>query len=155
MSTLRQIALGLGLIGAIVALIWLQQIRLESAQADKITAQNRAATAEQSILGHKAVIGELEQSLAGERAAQSKLRTQQAGIRQQLAAREKLIEDLRYENQELRDWSDVPLPAAARRLRQRPAITGAAGYESWLSGGGALHAERHSADTQREPAERR
>ncbi len=153
MSTLRQIALGLGLIASIIGLIYFQQVRLESAQVAKTTAQNRAATAEQSIIGHKATITELNTALATERTAQQGLQTQQAQIRQQLRTSQQQIEELKRENKELSQWADIDLPSAARRLRHRPAITGAADYQAWLSRRNALHAERNPTQEKRQPAD--
>lgn len=153
MSMLRQIALGLGLIASIVGLIYFQQVRLESAQAAKVTAENRAATAEQSIQGHKATINELTTALATERTAQQGLQKQQAQIRRELRTSQQQIEELTRENAELRQWADVELPAIARRLRNRPALTGAAAYQAWLSRRNALHPERNPAPEQRQTTE--
>ncbi|PQK77793.1 Rz-like lysis system protein LysB [Pantoea ananatis] len=50
-----------------------------------------------------------------------------------LRQRQRQIEDLKRENDALRRWSDTPLPDAAFRLRQRPAITGGESYRQWLS----------------------
>lgn len=80
----------------------------------------------------------LATELAAERSAQAKLRTTQDILRAELARRHSQIEDLKHENQELRDWAAQPLPAAARRLRERPALTGADAYQDWLSGRGAV-----------------
>jgi len=76
--------------------------------------------------------------LTAERTAQAGLRTTQDELRAELARRHSQIEDLKRENQELRDWAAQPLPAAARRLRERPAIAGADAYRDWLSGRGAV-----------------
>ena len=72
------------------------------------------------------------------REAQASLRTQQDQLRQGLANRERTIEALKRENTELRDWAAKPLPAAARRLRERPALAGADAYRQWLSGRSAV-----------------
>tara|TARA_R110000868_G_scaffold12393_1_gene59407 strand:- start:332 stop:793 length:462 start_codon:yes stop_codon:yes gene_type:complete len=153
MSTLRQIALGLGLIASIVGLIYFQQVRLESAQEEKVAAQNRAATAEQSIQGHKATINELTSALATERTSQQQLQAQQSEIRQQLRTRQQQIEALTRENEELRQWATTELPATARSLRDRPAITGAADYQAWLSRRNALHPLGNATPEQRQPAD--
>ncbi|WP_205956995.1 MULTISPECIES: Rz-like lysis system protein LysB [Pantoea] len=50
-----------------------------------------------------------------------------------LRQRQRQTEDLKRENDALRRWSDTPLPDAAVRLRQRPAITGGESYRQWLS----------------------
>ena len=82
----------------------------------------------------------LTATLAQERAAQTTLRTQTNALRTQLAARQRAIEELTRENQELRDWARQHLPAAARRLRERPALTGADAYRDWLSRRDAVRA---------------
>lgn len=80
----------------------------------------------------------LADELAKERSAQARLRTTQDSLHAELARRRTQIEDLKHENQELRDWAAQPLPAAARRLRERPTLTGADAYQDWLSGRGAV-----------------
>lgn len=153
MSTLRQIALGIALIAAIAGLIWSQQTRLESAQGAKVTAEQQAEQAQQKIGQRDTVIHQLQGNIEQERTAQIGLRNQQAQLQQQLRQRERTIEDLKHENEELRQWADVPLPDAARRLRQRPAITGAASYYDHLSRSNAVHAERHSPQQERRPTD--
>ncbi|MBN7122422.1 hypothetical protein BSU01_11985 [Erwinia billingiae] len=50
-----------------------------------------------------------------------------------LRDRQRLIEELKRENDELRSWADSPLPDAVIRLRARPAIAGGESYREWLS----------------------
>lgn len=154
MSALRQIALGLALIASIAGLIWAQQLRLESAQGAKVSAQEQAKQAQAQTGRRDSVIRQLQGSIEQERTAQTGLRNQQAQLQQQLRHRQRTIEDLTHENEELRTWADVSLPDSARRLRQRPAITGAADYYRHLSSSNALHAERHSPQPQRPAADR-
>lgn len=154
MSTLRQIALGLALIASIAGLIWLQQQRIESAQTDRAEAQAQAKSAQQTIARRDGTIAQLNIALEQERTAQAGLRQQQAALQVQLRQRERTIKELEHENEELRGWARQPLPAAAQRLRQRPAITGAAAYYDWLSRSNAVHAERHGAPEQRPATER-
>lgn len=153
MTRLRQLTYGLALLLAIAALFWIQQQRLQLAEAATERAADRARQAEQASVQRQAVITELTTALADERTAQTQLRKQQAKIRQQLTDREQQIKELTHENQQLRDWSGVALPAAAQRLRQRPSITGAAGYTTWLSGGGAVPTAGHQPDPQRRAAD--
>lgn len=84
------------------------------------------------------IINQLKSTLEREREDQAKLRQLQGELRAGLASRERLIESLKHENEELRTWADQPLPDAARRMRERPAITGAAAYRQWLSGSGPV-----------------
>ncbi|AJJ26755.1 lysozyme [Yersinia enterocolitica] len=67
--------------------------------------------------------------------AQAQLRQQVASADQLLAQRNSQIKRLYRENETLRRWADAPLPDDIIRLRQRPALTGAADYRQWLSKG--------------------
>ncbi|WP_432323575.1 Rz-like lysis system protein LysB [Yersinia enterocolitica] len=67
--------------------------------------------------------------------AQARLRQQVASADQLLAQRNSQLKRLYRENETLRRWADTPLPDDIIRLRQRPALTGAADYRQWLSEG--------------------
>lgn len=153
MSTIRQTILGLALFGALAALVFIQQQRVELAQGDTKLASQRAATAEQESERSQQVITDLHANLTTERAAQQQLQTTQQQLRQTLRNRQLKIEALTRENEELRDWFDTELPVVARRLRERPAITGAAAYQDWLSSRDALHPVSNPAADQRPPAD--
>lgn len=153
MPRLRQLTYGALLLAAIAGLLITQHQRVQLAQAATDRATDRAEQAEQQSARRQAAIDELGNELASERRAQSALRTQQSQIRQQLAERQQTIKDLTHENEQLRDWAATELPATARRLRTRPAITGAASYQAWLSGSGALHAAGDQPQHQRRAAD--
>ncbi|HHT0061976.1 TPA: Rz-like lysis system protein LysB [Raoultella planticola] len=55
-----------------------------------------------------------------------------------LRSRQRRIEDLKRENEDLRRWADAPLPADIIRMRERPALAGGAAYREWLSQGDAV-----------------
>jgi LysB family phage lysis regulatory protein len=139
-STLRQALYGLALLGALVLLIWVQETRIDAAEGKTELAKAAAQTARDDADRNLATANTLTNTLKQERDAQSELRRQQDQLRQGLAKRERTIEELKRENEELRNWADQPLPDAARRLRERPALTGAAAYRDWLSGRGAVRA---------------
>ncbi|MEO8643081.1 Rz-like lysis system protein LysB [Pseudomonas sp.] len=139
MSTLRQAIYGIALLAAIALLIWGQSQRIEVAEQKTGRAQDAAGTALARATRSEERAARLQLFLQEERTAQTVLRGMQDQLRQGLAARQRTIEDLKRENAELRLWADQSLPDAARRLRDRPAITGAAAYRDWLSGRGALH----------------
>ena len=61
-----------------------------------------------------------------------------SSINDRLAERLQLVKKLERENAELRNWSDTPLPEPIKRMRQRPATTGAAAYREWVSPSGAV-----------------
>jgi len=50
-----------------------------------------------------------------------------------LRDRQRTIEELKRENEDLRRWADSPLPDPVVRLRQRPALAGGESYREWLS----------------------
>jgi LysB family phage lysis regulatory protein len=139
MSTLRQALYGVALLASIALLIWAQSQRIEVADQKTGRAQDAADAALDRATRSEQTAAQLQASLQEERTAQSALRSVQDQLRQGLATRQRTIEDLKRENAELRFWVDQPLPDAARRMRERPAITGAAAYRDWLSGRGALH----------------
>ncbi|ROM80511.1 peptidase [Pseudomonas brassicacearum] len=139
MSTLRQALYGFALLASIGLLIWGQSQRIEVADKNAELANQAASTARDRATRSEATAAQLQASLQEERTAQAKLRSVQDQLRQGLATRQRKIEDLKRENDELRLWADQPLPDAARRMRERPAITGAAAYRDWMSGRGALH----------------
>ena len=138
MSTLHQALFGLALLGALALLIWAQQQRIDVAVGKADRANDAAKTAREDADRNLATASTLAETLKQERDAQSHLRAQQDQLRQSLAKRERTIEELKRENDELRNWADQPLPDAARRLRERPAFTGAAAYRDWLSGRDAV-----------------
>lgn len=130
----------LALVAALALLIWHQQTRIDAAQSGKELAVERAEQAEQTAERHQANADTLASQLKAERDAQTTLQTRTDELRTLLAARQRDIEELTRENQELRNWADQPLPAAARRLRERPALTGADAYRDWLSRRDAVRA---------------
>lgn len=138
MSTLRQAFYGLALLGALALLVWAQAQRIEVADKNTELAQSATTAAQGRADRSEAKSNALSQALQEERQAQTKLRSTQDQLRSALANRQSMIEDLKHENSELRKWAGQPLPDAARRLRERPAITGAASYRDWLSGRSAV-----------------
>lgn len=62
-----------------------------------------------------------------------------------LRNRQHRIEEMKRENEELRRWTDTPLPADIIRLRARPALAGGAAYREWLSQSDAVQPEPVSA----------
>lgn len=138
MSTLRQVLYGLALLGALALLIWGQEQRIAIADKNTELAEKDLKTARDEAGRNLATANSLRDTLHQERDAQASLRTQQDQLRQGLANRERTIEALKRENTELRDWAAQLLPDAARRLRERPTLTGADAYRQWLSGRSAV-----------------
>ena len=145
MTALRQTLYGLALLGALALLVWGQQQRIVVAKQATALAQIDANTARDEAARNLTTAATLRNTLNQERQAQSQLRSLHDQLRQGLARREQQIEVLKRENSALRDWAAQPLPDAARRLRERPALTGADAYRQWLSGGGAVPTASHPA----------
>ena len=138
MTALRQALYGLALFGALTLFVWGQQQRIAVAKQATALAQQDAKTARDEAARNLTTATTLRNTLSKERQAQSQLRSLHDQLRQGLARREQQIEVLKRENTVLRDWAAQPLPDAARRLRERPALTGADAYRQWLSGRGAM-----------------
>jgi len=115
-----------------------QQLRLQLASAERDSARQAAGTAQ-------AELRQLQQVLDQQRAAQRQLQTTQHDLRRELDLRRRRLQELEDENRDLKAWAAQPLPAAARRLRQRPTLDGAGAYRDWLSAGDALPATGHGA----------
>lgn len=140
MIPLRQVLYGIALLGALALLIWSQEVRIDVAEGKTDLANATAKTARDDADRNLGTAKTLTATLKQERDVQSVLRSQQDQLRLGLAKRERTIKELKLENDELRKWADQPLPDAARRLRERPALTGADAYRDWLSGRGAVRA---------------
>lgn len=138
MNTLRQLGLAVTAAAILALLFWGQYQRLHVEKSKSANAEQRLQTLKERNDRQAATIVRLGGEVQAERAAQASLRLTQNQLRQDLADSLNQIQELEYENAELADWSRQPLPVAARRLRERPAITGAASYRQWLSGRRAL-----------------
>lgn len=114
-------------------LLFIQQQRL-------LRAGEQLASATQDVQRLTHDRDHLAATVTEQRAAQAQLQTTQHDLRREIDVRKRRIQELEDENADLKAWAGQPLPAAARRLRQRPVLTGAAAYRDWLSGGNALPA---------------
>ncbi len=119
--------------------IWGVDQYLDASDLKTKRLEEQLATAQGMAERNLANTNELIATLATIRDGQAKLLTLQGELRTGMAQRERQIEDLKHEIKELQEWADRPLPDAARRLRERPAITGADAYREWLSGSGTVH----------------
>jgi len=139
----------LGVAGLIVALLValnIQAQRLDAANARADLATERLQTANERNTRQAQTIARLTGEVATQRLAQLSLQQTTAGVRQEHATDQVQKKEQRREDPPHANWAAQPLPAAARRLHQRPAITGAAGYRQWLSSRDALHAQPSGAD---------
>ncbi len=127
-------ALALALTIAVLCLtLYAQGLRIDQANQKREAAEDQVT----QLTGER---DQLADTLTKQRAAQVQLQTAQTDLRREIDVRKRRIQELEDENADLKAWSSQPLPAAARRLRQRPVLTGAAAYREWLSGGNALPA---------------
>jgi len=128
---------------------WGQQLLLGTEKAKTTDLEGQLTTAQDDARRNLASSTELKSTLERERDGQAQLLKIQGELRQGLATRQRTIEALKHENDQLRDWARQLLPDAARRLRERPALTGADAYRQWLSGGGPVRPAGDSAEGQR------
>lgn len=149
MTSLRQALYGLALLGALGLLLWgtYQQSQAASARAERDgqlidQLQQRSARQANAII-------RMGGELSALRIAQQGLQTAQADVRQQHAASQIQKQEIRRNDQSFSDWGAQPLPGAARRLHERPALTGADAYRDWLSRRNALQPAAGSAAEQR------
>lgn len=129
-----------GMIVALLVAVNFQAQRIDAANARADLADERLQTAEQRSARQSATIVRLGSEVATQRLDQQALQQTIADLHQAHATDQLKKKERRREDPTHATWAAQPLPDAARRLHQRPAITGAAGYRQWLSGRDALHA---------------
>ncbi|MGG4659349.1 DUF2570 domain-containing protein [Pseudomonas vlassakiae] len=123
----------------------------ESIQAEKgrtALAQEQLSTVQERSQRQSATIIRMGAELAAQQLAQQSLQNTLESIRLASASDRQHKQEILRDDPQFRDWGAQPLPAAARRLHERPAFTGADSYRKWLSGRNALHAEPSSANQQ-------
>lgn len=149
MSTLRQALYGLVLLGSLSLLLWgtYQKSQAELARAEH--AADKLQAAQERNDRQAATITRIGAELVQQRAAQEGLQATLDDLRQARAIDQIEKQELKRHDPTLQAWADQPLPDAARRLHQRPAITGADGYRQWLSGRHALQPAAGAAAEQR------
>ncbi len=72
---------------------------------------------------------------------QQQLQHTNDNLRVASAVRQKDIQEAIREDEKAAGWADEPLPDSIIRLQRRPAIAGAAGYQSFLSQSNAMYAD--------------
>jgi len=138
MTTLRQALYGAALLGALGLLLWGTYQQHQAAEAKAARAAARITTLEQRSARQAASILRMGSELAAHRATQQALQTAQADVRQQHATSQIQKQEIRRNDPSFSDWGSQPLPGAARRLHERPSLTGANAYRDWLSRRNAL-----------------
>lgn len=145
MTTLRQLGYGLALFAAFGLLAWGQYQQSQAVVARESLAAERIAQLTQRSARQAASIVRLGGELAAQRLAQQGLQTAQVDVRQQHAASHIQKQEIRRNDPSFDSWGAQPLPDAARRLHERPGLTGANGYRQWLSRRNALQPAAGSA----------
>lgn len=138
MTTLRQSLYALALLGALALLLRSTYQQHQAAQARAERDAERITTLQQRNTRQANAITRMGAELAAQRQAQQSMQTAQADVRRQHATSQIQKQEISRNDQTFADWSAQPLPAAARRLHERPALTGASGYREWLSRRNAL-----------------
>lgn len=145
MTALRPWMQSMLLIITLALAVWIQQQRIDAAQAQADLATERLQTTQQRNARQATTITRLTSEVAAQRLDQQALQMTIADLRQAHGTDQLKKKERRREDPTHATWAAQPLPDAARRLHERPAITGAAGYRQWLSGRDALHAGPGSA----------
>lgn len=97
------------------------------------TLENEAAIYAQKAEELDATITVLAKDYEIQRRQVQQLAALQAEQQQLMQNRLKTIRNLQHENKTYRDWASTKLPDVIKRLRQRPAITGARDYQQFVS----------------------
>ena len=145
MTTLRQLGYGLALFAALGLLGWGQYQQGQAVEARETLAAERITQLTQRSARQAASIVRLDAELAAQRLAQQSLQAAQADVRQQHATSRIQKQEIRRNDPSFDSWGAQPLPDAARRLHERPGLTGAHGYRQWLSRRNALQPATGSA----------
>jgi len=137
-TTLRQSLYGLALLGALALLLWSTYQQHQAAEARAERDADRITNLQQRNTRQANAIIRMGSELAAQRAAQQGLQNAQADVRRQHAASQIQKQEISRNDPSFSDWGRQPLPTAARRLHERPALTGADAYRAWLSRRNAL-----------------
>ncbi|MFO6328105.1 LysB family phage lysis regulatory protein, partial [Pseudomonas aeruginosa] len=108
MTILRQALYGAALLSALGLLLWVQQQRIDLAQTRLAQAELARKASDAQLSRQAGTITALEAALTRERQAQADLDHQRQQLRQALAIRERLIEDLKRDDEPYRQWADQP-----------------------------------------------
>ncbi|WFX65998.1 Rz-like lysis system protein LysB [Citrobacter braakii] len=126
----RALVVGLALI--LAALGW-QSWRLNSARHTIETQERELETKGQALAKKNSQLIGLSILYETNSQEQTRLYATAEQTTALLRSRQRRIEELKRENEDLRNWADAPLPADIIRLRERPALAGGAAYREWLS----------------------
>lgn len=146
MTTLRQALYGFALLGALTLLIWGGYQQLQAEQGRSALAQEKLANLTARSERQAATIVRLGAEAHAQRLAQQSLQEQLAVLRQAQAVDQLKKQEIRRNDPSFSDWSQQPLPGAARRMHERPGFTGADDFRQWLPSRHGLQPQPGSTD---------
>nr|WP_179958274.1 hypothetical protein [Chitinimonas arctica] len=111
--------------------LWHTQVQAGQVQID-LAALEQAAT-DAALAQRTAQLQNLAELKRRHDALQAEARDTVATLHARLQQRQRAYQRLEDENQSLRAWGDMRLPAELVRLRERPAFAHAGAYRDWLS----------------------
>lgn len=124
------------LAGALLALGML----LHATRQQNQLLQDQLSQAQAELQGRDSLLTRYRQRSAHNAELAAQQQATLTTLTRRLQERSTRLHQLERVNEALRNWAATALPEPVIRLRQRPAITGAAAYRDWLSAGDALPA---------------
>lgn len=116
--------------------------------------QERLDQANAAQLATETTLKRLQENYSANAQALNSLQHELQSAQQNLLQRSAEWEALKREHDDLKEWAETMLPAAARELHQRPAITGARGYRDWVSNGDTVQPATQQPENQPRPEPR-
>ena len=132
MTTLRQALYGIALLGALALLLWGTYQQSQAEQGRTALAQEKLENLTARSNRQAATIVRLGGEVHAQRLAQQSLQLQLSALHKAHAADQLKKQQIRRNDPTFSDWSQQPLPGAARRMHERPGFTGADDYRQWL-----------------------
>lgn len=121
------------ILALILAALGLQSWRMnEASQTIELQGRDLKTTGEKLAKTNSQLIALSIRSETNNR-EQARLYTAAESTNALLRSRQRRIEELKRENEDLRRWADTLLPAGVIRMRERPALAGGTAYREWLS----------------------
>ena len=128
----------IGLVISAAAAIGLLSYQNQGLRGDNALITLERNTANAKVKAQQTVIATLETSANTNESSHARLIKQLGNTKNMLVRHEQTIRTLEQENEQLKMWSNTRLPDPVIRLRQRPALTGSAAYQDWLSARDAM-----------------
>lgn len=136
---MNRLLAALAILALVLFVTWALWQRTHAAEARADFAKQQLAESLQREAEHQVVINALWDNAIRQANQRRALAHQKAELARAASNRLAIIEDLHRENDTLRAWADAPLPGAVIRLRERPAVIGAAAYFESMRDAEPLH----------------